>query len=126
MAPRNLAAAAVSDTRGARPKRSTDVRSPGHCSRGIQICAPSSGGGARLPALRELSAADYIADGVRPGPPLLAPSEALAGDRKGDPKRNGPGVFPGPSAQLVEKIGGADRDRTDDLLNAIQALSQLS
>ena len=26
----------------------------------------------------------------------------------------------------VPLIGGADRDRTDDLLNAIQALSQLS
>ena len=26
----------------------------------------------------------------------------------------------------IENIGGADRDRTDDLLNAIQALSQLS
>ncbi len=25
-----------------------------------------------------------------------------------------------------QKYGGADRDRTDDLLNAIQALSQLS
>ena len=28
--------------------------------------------------------------------------------------------------QVLEKSGGADRDRTDDLLNAIQALSQLS
>jgi hypothetical protein len=28
--------------------------------------------------------------------------------------------------QVVEFFGGADRDRTDDLLNAIQALSQLS
>jgi hypothetical protein len=28
--------------------------------------------------------------------------------------------------KLKEKYGGADRDRTDDLLNAIQALSQLS
>ena len=28
--------------------------------------------------------------------------------------------------QLIEITGGADRDRTDDLLNAIQALSQLS
>ena len=27
---------------------------------------------------------------------------------------------------LFETFGGADRDRTDDLLNAIQALSQLS
>jgi hypothetical protein len=27
---------------------------------------------------------------------------------------------------LLGKFGGADRDRTDDLLNAIQALSQLS
>ncbi len=27
---------------------------------------------------------------------------------------------------LYWKIGGAGRDRTDDLLNAIQALSQLS
>jgi hypothetical protein len=27
---------------------------------------------------------------------------------------------------LIEVAGGADRDRTDDLLNAIQALSQLS
>ena len=27
---------------------------------------------------------------------------------------------------LKENSGGADRDRTDDLLNAIQALSQLS
>lgn len=26
----------------------------------------------------------------------------------------------------MEKTGGANRDRTDDLLNAIQALSQLS
>ena len=26
----------------------------------------------------------------------------------------------------MEKVGGADRDRTGDLLNAIQALSQLS
>ena len=26
----------------------------------------------------------------------------------------------------MDLIGGADRDRTDDLLNAIQALSQLS
>jgi hypothetical protein len=29
-------------------------------------------------------------------------------------------------AGLIAKNGGADRDRTDDLLNAIQALSQLS
>jgi hypothetical protein len=28
--------------------------------------------------------------------------------------------------KLKENSGGADRDRTDDLLNAIQALSQLS
>jgi hypothetical protein len=27
---------------------------------------------------------------------------------------------------LLRVFGGADRDRTDDLLNAIQALSQLS
>jgi hypothetical protein len=30
------------------------------------------------------------------------------------------------TAAIAEKYGGADRDRTDDLLNAIQALSQLS
>jgi hypothetical protein len=28
--------------------------------------------------------------------------------------------------QSVKKFGGANRNRTDDLLNAIQALSQLS
>jgi hypothetical protein len=31
-----------------------------------------------------------------------------------------------PNICFVAEIGGADRDRTDDLLNAIQALSQLS
>ncbi len=30
------------------------------------------------------------------------------------------------TGNLRENFGGADRDRTDDLLNAIQALSQLS
>jgi hypothetical protein len=30
------------------------------------------------------------------------------------------------AAQLLDFSGGAGRDRTDDLLNAIQALSQLS
>ena len=29
-------------------------------------------------------------------------------------------------ALIADQIGGAERDRTDDLLNAIQALSQLS
>jgi hypothetical protein len=29
-------------------------------------------------------------------------------------------------SDLYQGFGGADRDRTDDLLNAIQALSQLS
>ena len=29
-------------------------------------------------------------------------------------------------SNLLDIFGGADRDRTDDLLNAIQALSQLS
>ena len=31
-----------------------------------------------------------------------------------------------PAALMESESGGADRDRTDDLLNAIQALSQLS
>ena len=31
-----------------------------------------------------------------------------------------------PSGRAIHRGGGADRDRTDDLLNAIQALSQLS
>ena len=30
------------------------------------------------------------------------------------------------TGKLLKRNGGADRDRTDDLLNAIQALSQLS
>ena len=30
------------------------------------------------------------------------------------------------TGKLLKNNGGADRDRTDDLLNAIQALSQLS
>jgi hypothetical protein len=30
------------------------------------------------------------------------------------------------TSDLLRIFGGADRDRTDDLLNAIQALSQLS
>lgn len=33
---------------------------------------------------------------------------------------------PQAATQTIKKYGGADRDRTDDLLNAIQALSQLS
>jgi hypothetical protein len=33
---------------------------------------------------------------------------------------------PHPDSYLVESIGGADRDRTDDILLAKQALSQLS
>src|SRR4051812_9702388 len=32
----------------------------------------------------------------------------------------------GNASARVAEVGGADRDRTDDLLNAIQALSQLS
>ena len=31
-----------------------------------------------------------------------------------------------PTEKFVDRIGGADRDRTDDLLNANQALFQLS
>ena len=33
---------------------------------------------------------------------------------------------PHQTSDFMREFGGADRDRTDDLLNAIQALSQLS
>jgi hypothetical protein len=35
-------------------------------------------------------------------------------------------TYGGKSGQVIEKIGGASRDRTDDLIVANDALSQLS
>src|SRR5436190_13708338 len=64
-------------------------------------------------------------DRVRAGP-AVRPGPTAARDRRARRQDTKTAALSGRRSFGSRWVGGADRDRTDDLLNAIQALSQLS
>ena len=80
------------------------------------------------PGRADADAADRLGGGAPPGPAsrLRGRADRSRPGRSRTGNSNGALKAPLLRGPRSSEVGGADRDRTDDLLNAIQALSQLS